>query len=770
MSASRGFAPPVLGGYVLGIFCLGGSLACVAPENPCDSQAEPTLRQTASLSGIVLDQDERPVAGVTVLVNEASKTTVSAEDGTFTIVDLLPNDGDEGYEVSAVPMPPLLGGVVRAEPVGCRAEVTDIELRVARPPAAPATDWVQATSDERLLVGFPSVVDSEGGAQADAYRYQVELRVPFGTWKKALLTCDSEAAQRPWAEIEADVTAYEHTITDSCAQHLCLAYVDAAPILDAGSARCAQVVGIEDADSASGYSRLHRNGSYLVRVVSERSSNMNITDQRLPAVLSSAEINSITDVTLIPTSWAEVPLAADPDTHNERSAELAVECIFGFSEGRFAMLDPSSGQGGVRMLSSAASATAFAQHEEVAGDVLVHSEEDTLSVDDELGGDSGTPLAILSHGTTMRVLKRLHDGGGLKIEKIPLGDASALTEASLSPASFHWDFSRVQFRGFQWLDAYDTTESGNPPDAYILYFKRGFLLVERESTWHEEGASLAGNFDRLTRFANYLGTSVADLNAPGFSAGFCSDMQEPGGQSVDEEESDEPVRVTRVCVNMTRLTGDSVDLQSLAVLSAAEDETETHQTVHLFSDAAKDRILAFPSDAFLGQGTASLKETMHEVPVGRSPGKMQKSRILSCGEDGDAAKPVLLVANEDSQDISVLSLTDSMTRSVAEMDRIPLPAPPVDFLMDEAGPDCASPFSWVILSDGRVVPIDMRQGVLELPSCGDAPCAIEIAGKRVRTGAINRDENGQPRMIFGGTQVLGEIGFLRPGQRRHYGQ
>ena len=447
MGASRLFAPHFLRTFGLGICCLGGSLACVEPENPCDPQSERSVRQTASLSGIVLDQDERPVAGVTVLVNEASKTTVSAEDGTFSVVDLLPNDGEEGYEVSAVPMPPLLGGVVRTEPVGCREEITDIELRVARPPATPATDWLQATSDERLLVGFPSVIDEDQSEESPSYRYQVELRVPFGNWQKALLTCDSEAAGRPWAAIDPTAAEYGMTVSDACAEHLCLSYADAAPVLDAPSARCAQVVGIEDTSSESGFSPLERNGSYLVRVVSERSSDLDITSQRLPAVLSSPEMNSATDVTLIPTAWNEVPLAPEPAVHNERSAELDVHCIYGFNQGRFAMIDPSGGQGGIRMLSFAETVSNFDGNDEVAEDALVFSEEETRSADAELASESGQALAILSHGSSMRILRHLHDengeSSGIKIEKISLGDASNLASGSLEEFRFHWNFSRL---------------------------------------------------------------------------------------------------------------------------------------------------------------------------------------------------------------------------------------------------------------------------------------------------------------------------------------
>jgi hypothetical protein len=410
------------------------------------------------------------------------------------------------------------------------------------------------------------------------------------------------------------------TVSDACAEHLCLSYADAAPVLDAPSARCAQVVGIEDTSSESGFSPLERNGSYLVRVVSERSSDLDITSQRLPAVLSSPEMNSATDVTLIPTAWNEVPLAPEPAVHNERSAELDVHCIYGFNQGRFAMIDPSGGQGGIRMLSFAETVSNFDGNDEVAEDALVFSEEETRSADAELASESGQALAILSHGSSMRILRHLHDengeSSGIKIEKISLGDASNLASGSLEEPRFHWNFSRLQFRGFEWLGAYDTTESGNPPDAYLLYFKRGFLLVERESNWHAEGASLANNFDRLGRFADYLGTSVSELTLPGFSAGLCGDLQDGGGQAQEIDESGNPLRVTRVCVNLTRLTGDEVDLGSLALLSAAEGETQPYETVHVFSDAQKDRVLVFPTDALLGQGTTSLMESMQEVSVG----------------------------------------------------------------------------------------------------------------------------------------------------------
>lgn len=769
MGASRLFAPGFFRTFGLGICCIGGSFACVEPENPCDPQSERTVRQTASLSGIVLDQDEHPVAGVTVLVNEASKTTVSAEDGTFTIVDLLPNAGEEGYEVSAVPMPPLLGGVVRVDPVGCREELTDIQLRVARPPASPATDWVQATSDERLLVGFPSVVGNDKNEQANAYRYQVELRVPFGTWSKALITCDSHAAATPWDEIDPEADAYGTRVSDACAQHLCMDYVNGAPILDTATARCAQVVGVADATSPSGFAPLETHGSYLVRVVSERSSDADITSQRLPAILSSADTNSPTDVSLLPTSWSEVPLAPDLDAHNERSAELDVECIFGFEQGRFAMLDPGGAQGGVRMLSFAESVADYEGNDAVPEDALVYAEADTQSTGEELASEPGQPLAILAHGNTMRILKRMHgENAGVKIEKVSLGAGSTPVDGSRFEPRFHWDFSHLNFRGLKWLDQYDTTHAGNPPDAYILLFKRGFLLVERESAWHEDGSLLANNFDRLNRFAQYFDVSLTELNLPGFSAGLCGDLQEPGGQSLDAEGGN--IRTTRVCVNLSRLTGDAVDLHALEVLSAAEDESDPAETVHVFSDAANDRVLVFLSDALLGNADVSLSAAMHEVSVGRNPMKMMKSRILSCEEGADAPQPVLLVANQDSQDISILTLSDATTRKVIEGNRISLPAPPRAFLEDEQGPDCGSPFSWVILSDGRVVPIDMRRGEITLPSCGDEPCAIQVPGKRLQTGAINRDADGRPRMVFGGRQVLGEVGFLRRGHRTHFGE
>lgn len=776
MSSSIFFARPS-GVLTLCAGLVASLAACVAPENPCDSAAERAVRQTASLSGIVLDQDDNPVAGVTVLLSEQSRTTVSAEDGTFVLLDLLPNEGELGYELSAVPMPPVLGGVVRVAPLGCRAQIEDIVLRVARPPAAPATDLVKATAEDRLLVGFPTVVSPTREQDEATFRYRIELRVPFGNWESAWLTCDAAAAARPWEEIHAADPAYQTSIADACAREHCAAFEGAAPGLQAPSARCAHVVGLVDESAPGGYAPLAPHGSYFVRVVSERSSDKGVTDQQLPAILYSPETSSFSEVSLVPTSWAEVPLAAAPEEHANRVGQLDVECIFGFGEGRFAMLDPRHA-GGVRVLSFAELTSGFGQGAGVDSGTLVYDENQTLMMADELARTSATPISMLTHGNWLRVLSRVQttEGGAssVRVAKVFLGSESESDPAlpRRPEPTFEWDLSRVQFRDFAWLNASDAAEADDPSDAYILLFRRGFILWERASSADAPTAFLARNLATWQQRAGYLGIDAATWvpstggGQPGVLGGLCEDLNERGGHDRHTDDSTD----TRICVNLARASEGQVDLQGLAMLPAESNDLAFSSTVHVFLDAASDRALVFPTDALFGETDAPLADTLREVPLGSHPWQMQKSAMLSCEEDASYAQPVLLVANRDSQDVSMLALSGTAERDVVEVARISLPTAPSAFMLDEGGPDCGSPYAWVILADGRVVPIDMRSDKLAVPFCQEAPCAVQVKGKRLRTGAIRKDAAGRPRMVFGGGQILGEAGFLRAHHATHYGQ
>jgi hypothetical protein len=203
-----------------------------------------------------------------------------------------------------------------------------------------------------------------------------------------------------------------------------------------------------------------------------------------------------------------------------------------------------------------------------------------------------------------------------------------------------------------------------------------------------------------------------------------------------------------VCYDVESAAGAAVNLKDTDVLQRPGAEP-----LHLIADAQNDRILAVGLDALRGN-RGSLAANISEVAVGRTPVALSHSVILDC--EGGQREDVILVANAGSADVSVLR---GSGESVAEADIVALPTPPAGFLDDVAGPSCESPFAWVIASDGRLFPIDMR-GSPSVPLCGGEPCGISSRG-RARSGAVGGGAAAS-RALVGGVGLLGELGFFRP--------
>lgn len=750
----------------LGAVCLLGG--CLDATNPCDPEASDDVRGRSRLSGVVKDQSGAPLAGVTVTIPGHATPAISGEDGSFRFEGLPPNAGPLGYEVIALADAPAVGGRTVAPPLGCEDEVSGVHLVVAVPPVSPEVEIVHATAPDRLFVAFSA---AEGSA-----RYTVELRAPFESWRPAVVATAPVVSDA--VLVSPRSAAYESyrasALTDEKARAFCDAFRYALPTLAHDNARCAEVIGVREGDELR---LLEEYGSYEVRVRAEIELDPQVVGlQRLPEVVRSAPAAVPGELSLVPTSVLPVMLAPDPTTHTEELRALDVHAMVPVSHGRFAMLGDGMGAEGMLIVGQAeVAAPGMYDRADGAPEAALafdHSSGDAAS---EVREHDGHGLAILPAGRWVRVWKRSVDPVTntvrSEVEKVFIGSQHRDEEHAEQPEPvFSFDLDEAgllqDLRAFSWLVQPEGTLAGegyNPVDGYLLLLRSGFVLLEREGGTDDDVTYLGAMADDMAaNGALGMRYGETESNQPNaMTSGHCSKLGEAalGADGLLGE------RTIRACFDLEGALGQILSLSDVAILRRQEDATAPEHTYHVMTDTLGDRALVVHTRALLGHGGDPLLHHVVDLPLGVAPTAMAQSRLLSCakGREGESgAEAVLLVANRGSQDISVVGFVQrgSETR-VEEIGIVPMPGAPVRFFEDPDGPSCADPFVWVVLDDGRSVPVDLRREHLGVPRCGDDACAVRTSD-RAPVGAVGRDATGKSRVLVGGRALLGEVGYLRP--------
>lgn len=749
-------SPLVLVAASLGV--VGG---CLGPTNPCDPEADADQQRTSTLSGVVKDQTGAPLSGVTVTIPGHATPAISGDDGGFRFSDLPPNATGQGYEVIALPDEPAVGGRVLAPPLGCKDAVSGVELVVAVPPASPEVEITQATSAERLMVAF--------AAASGSTRYVVEVRAPFETWQPAVLAKEPSFALEG-ATAEPDETSAADSSSEEEARGFCEAFRYALPVLDNENARCAEVVGTRSGEDIL---PLDAHGSYEVRVRAEAVlAGELVTTQRLPDLVRSAAAGVPGELSLVPTALLPIMLDPDEETHAEKLRTMDIDAVVPVADGRFAMLGRGAGSDGMMIVGNAASTApdVYESSNAAPAEAMAYDADSEVAAA-EVSEDSGTGLAILPAGRWVRVWKRFVDPGTFEarsqVEKVFIGETSLLESHTDQPEpEFGFDLEQAglggDLRAFSWLVQPEGRLVGegpyNPPDGYLLLLRSGYVLLEREG--------FAGFAEPLLQvFAEDLEDGAADgIYGGGGSAdspnamttGVCQQL----GQGALGVEGALGQRSIRACLDLEGALGQALDLTDVEILRSRPDATLPRETFHVLADAAGDRVLAVKSDALLGREGLPLVDLLSDVPTGVQPGAMTDSRLLSCAHDAET--PVVLVGNRGSLDVSVLAVAGSgPSARVEEIAIVAMPGVPMRFLDDPDGAGCVDPYTWVVLDDGRMVALDMREERLGVPTCGDEACAVR-SSERSPVGGVSRNAAGKSRVVVGGRGMLGEVGFLRP--------
>lgn len=789
------------------------SVGCLAPTNPCDPGSSIDAQSEGTrLGGRVVDSDGNGVVGVTVTVLGLSKSAVSGDDGAWAIDDVPPSL--TGYTVRAEPQAPASGGSLTTAPLGCQQRFDDVDLLVVSPLDAPEVELVQAVTPTSLLVAFGSgdadgALPPEGGV-TDSYdegaagfvdvasacvdaadtadrAWRVQVRPPFDGWHDAVLNAfpwiDGSAA----VDLAASAGAAERgddagralvleRTDDVCAAALCAQFAYLESALSDSRARCANVVGFKDGDVVR---PLEAFGSYEVRVLTERRVDPALSERfALPERVASAAPAVGRQMSLVPGSL--LPLV-DGSGAPLDGRGLAVTSVVTTSGGRFALVEPD----GLRVLGGGSDVfgdansdvAAGAPQNAVAEDAAVAENVDAEFKDGDLDAEA---LVALPAGDWLRVVK--DSSNGASIEKVFIGASSSsgqsgppaadrnLKDAAeanlpLSPSNS----ALGALRAVSYLDpgaAALVSEAANPEDAYLLLYRRGFVLIENGVADDLALDTFAGAADAAGFGGFNTDWADPDPGVAGASSGFGGDCDNVvatgengaafGAFSAEDDLNGAARTEVAVCYDVATATAEDVDLRDADVL---RDGVEP---LHLVADANNDRVMVASLSALRGQ-SGRLTNALRAVPVGRSPVALTHSRLLNCDAGlGDVATEVVLVANAGSGDVSVLRDDGG---EVSEVAVAALPTEPAGFLDDVEGPTCADPFAWVIAADGRLLPLDMR-GTPAVPQCGDQACAISSRG-RARSGAVGgRSVGVASRALVGGTGLVGELGFFRPAALR----
>lgn len=774
--------------------------ACVEPTNRCDPDAAPDVQaQGTRISGAVLDQDGEPVPGVPVGLLGRQQTVVSGEGGVFTFSDVPPA---ASYEVVASPAAPLVGGRAATGALVCGGVLEDVVVRVVVPPDSPEVEIVRASGDRRLFAAFGAVdgaaeagdvarffedetsfrpaldvaAQCAGLASSSTISYRAQLRAPFEAWQDAVL------APSPWVDAPGDGVpdeAYVDRIDDVCAAAACAQFSYLEPALANERARCVDIVGVKVGGAIVG---LEPFGTYQVRVLAELRTPDELKEEfALPERVTAEAPTVPGQMTLIP--GALLPVVGTDGLPRDVGDVTGLVTTAG---GRFALVEGDAlsviGDGADTLDDVAQDAVGSGFGDAVSAPQGAFGEDaaatESMTADFTAGAAvPARPVALLPAGDWVRVIRRLDDGTA-SIEKVYVGSTSAEAQAGapsdealanaeqpslrLDPIS---ESAGDGLRAFTYLapDASPLVDEGiNPRDAYVLLYGSAFVLVEQGRPDDLMLEYFATQADPTT--GDLVPTTWAD-GADGSrnsgAGGACAAMQQDGDKPSSMESLDGVVpRVNvSVCYDVGVGLGDDVDLRDVEVLP---DLFGLGTRRHLISDAANDRLLVAEEAAVACAGcdpttAPPLSQQIVDVRVGREPLALLATRVLDCSGEGLPGRPVLLVANHGSGDLSVV---EDVNGAVEETGVVALPTAPVGFLDDPIGATCADPFIWVLGDDGRVVPVDMR-GEPSVPLCNGRACDVGTRG-RGAVGAVARSLLKPSRSLVGGNDLLGELGFFKP--------
>lgn len=654
------------------------------------------------------------------------------------------------------------------------------------------------------------VAACDAAASTSKIAYRAQVRAPFGAWRDAVL------APFPWVLPKAEdlEQLYTNRIDDLCAAAACAQFSYLDSTLANPNARCIDVVGIKnDEDVVNGggppFKLLEPFGSYQVRIVAElKTPDALRTQFVLPERVEAEASASGLQMTLVPT--ALLPVVDETGLPREVGNIAGLVATAG---GRFALVEDDElaviGQGRDTLSQEAQDAVGGGTGSAEGAD----APQDAYGVDAvanaNVAGDftEGAtvpvqPLAILTAGDWVRVIRR-GDDGSASIEKVYVGESAAANESGPDEAERQQNAEAPELRIDPAGDAlrafeYMVPEEGladagaAPKDAYVLLYGSAFVLAEQapvEELELDYFAELATDAPGGEITDTAWAAPVADGGegegegegepapvAPSALDGAgCNTLQASatttGASSVETFDGGDGVRANvNVCYDLgAGLQDDAIDLRDVAVL----DDLAGVRRSHVMSDARGDRVfVASKADLFCSDcatsGVRSLAAEIDEVPVGREPLGLLRTRLLECSPDNrtESSRPVVLVANHGSGDLSVLEqLGDESRGDTRETFVVPLSALPVSFLDDPDGPTCDDPFVWVVADDGRVIPVDMR-GEPTAPFCGTGTCEVGTRGRgsvgavarRIGDGALTA----KSRALVGGAGVLGELGYFRP--------
>ncbi|OGQ17277.1 MAG: hypothetical protein A2138_17750 [Deltaproteobacteria bacterium RBG_16_71_12] len=786
---------------------------CFEATNPCDPAADPDVQaQGTRITGIVQDQHGAALAGVPVTISGRSDTQVSALDGTFAFENLPPA---ADYELVALPSAPAVGGRAHTGALQCLSAVNDVDVLVVVPPESPELELVRATGERRLFVAFGAIGEREPGdittfyeggeVPRDAFsvneecaqladqaplRYRVQVRSPFAEWQDARLSAF------PWIDpmqVVTGVAAGERSagdyslpgVDDRCAAALCARFSYLEESLSDERARCVEVIGVVTGQDEAGkdvIEPLTPYGSYQVRVRTE----LRTTDEQRAAFTVPERI--LAAASTLPSQMSLLPGALLPvvDAAGNPRAVGDLRAIQPTAGGRFALVDGDwiaiIGDGADVLDDAAEDAVA----DSGAGQGALGS-DDTCeqAMASDLTGDMAPtatiePIAVLPSGSWVRVIRRGDDGGPLPVTSIKKvyvgssaqtardGPSSEAEAANAVEPTVSIDTTAEQagsaLRAFSYLStpAASLVDVGvNPPDAYVLLYRSAFVMIE-QGRIDELALRYFATDATVDPDTNDVGAGWAadidNLSSVGAFGGACNDLRAAGDPNEVTDVGVLDRRRVSVCYDVAAALAEPVDLRDLDVF--ADGPTPRH----VIADAQNDRLLVATDEALTCAGCTAgavvpLAAQMTSVTVGREPVALFRTHTVDCRPDPVPLERIL-VANHGSGDLSVVAEDAGEVREVAV---IPLPASPVSFLEDPAGPTCDDPFIWVIADDGQVIPVDMR-GEPSVPLCGEVACALGTRG-RGAVGGVQRRLPGSlapGRALIGGAGLLGEVGFFTP--------
>lgn len=783
--------------------------ACIPATNPCDPAADPALQSEGTrIGGVVVDQNGVGKAGVLISIEGRPETQVSGADGSFEIANLPPSSG---YELSATPAPPLVGGRISTGALACRGAIDDVELAVIEPPTSPEVELARASGEQRLFAAFGAVVPGvdlgiDRAAffdDADSYRssddvvgdcstraslspiaYRVQVRAPFEAWRDAVL------APSPWiTPSPGDATALElDRIDDVCAAAACAQFSYLEPALANENARCVDVIGVR---TGSTFELLESFGSYQVRILAEARTPDDLRQRfALPERVLAAAPTAAAQMTLLPTAF--LPVVGGDGAAREVGEIGGLVTTAG---GRFALVENDElsviGEGRDTLDEAAQTEVGLAGDGAAAAPQGAYGEDasaSSLAAADFTSGATATatvrPLGLLPAGDWVRVIRR-EEGDAVEVEatiqKVYIGADAAAAESGpvsdeatanavepglrIDPAAAAADGLRA-FRYLQPEGSLVATGTARK-DAYLLLYGSAFVLSEQAPAadlalkhFTTAGAVVDGVTGAIS--ATGWATSRAGVANAGISGAACAALDRAtvsaSGVSVVNAETN-----VSVCYDVGAGLGEDVDLRDVAILDDGKAAAS-----HVISDARNDRVLVASRADLVCAGcldvasTRPLANGIASVDVGREPVGMLTARVLSACPDESQSRTVILVANHGSGDLSIV---ENELGSVRETGVVPLPAFPVAFLDDPEGPTCDDPFIWVLADDGRAIPVDMR-GEPSAPLCNDGPCEVGTRGRGF-VGAVARKigdgrTSSKSRALIGGDRLLGELGFFRP--------